>query len=84
VRSATRRRARAGGLSKLNSVRHLAEEARMRAPAAARPKNRVEVDVVPGEPGHRTARAIAGQCPPNKAKAIDEPDAYRSKSSGIP
>jgi hypothetical protein len=56
----------------------------MRAPAAARPKNRVEVDVVPGEPGHRTARAIAGQCLPNKAKAIDEPDAYRSKSSGIP
>jgi hypothetical protein len=32
----------------------------------------VEVDVVPGEPGHRTA------------EAIDEPGACRSKSSGIP
>jgi hypothetical protein len=32
----------------------------------------VEVDVVPGEPSHRTA------------EAINELDAYRSKSSGIP
>ncbi len=57
-----------------------------RGPAPAQEKNRpedrslktqqqdvhLEVDVVPGEPGDRTA------------EAIDEPGAYRSKSSCIP
>jgi len=37
-----------------------------------RGKSQIEVDVIPGEPEHRTAEAINGS------------DAYRSKSSGIP
>ena len=50
-----------GGLSKLNSVT-----------GYFRGKSQIEVDVIPGEPEHRTAEAINGS------------DAYRSKSSGIP
>jgi hypothetical protein len=36
-----------------------------------------EVDVLPGEPGH-------GRSALEREPAIDEPDAYRSKSSCIP
>jgi len=46
-------------------------------------RGRIEVDVVPGEPGHRTA-SCSVLAMPGSRQTIDEPDAYRSKSSGIP
>jgi len=41
-----------------------------------------EVDVIPGEPEHRTVMRLLAM--PTSAATIDESDAYRSKSSGIP
>jgi hypothetical protein len=57
----------------------LAGERSLKAQQRAAPNGagNVEVDVIPGEPGHRTAWRTSHH-------AIDEPSARRSKSSGIP
>jgi hypothetical protein len=41
-----------------------------------------EVDVIPGEPEHRTVMRLLAM--PTSTATIDESDACRSKSSGIP
>jgi len=41
-----------------------------------------EVDVIPGEPEHRTVMRLLAM--PTSTATIYESDAYRSKSSGIP